>query len=123
METIIKSWYQINRNISSHSKKVEEFARSIVAAGPNNCSDVIENIAKRVRNELGRQGGETQRRDFPLIEIEPSKALGDTLDFNPERILETIKCGYNDMLSILRASGKLDGAEHHELANTPIVKK
>jgi hypothetical protein len=81
---------------------------------------VIQELSQRIRVELGRQGGSTQRRSFPLTEIEPSASLGDTLDFKKNRIRENIRIGYLDLLRVLRSRDELDAFEHEQLANRQI---
>lgn len=96
---IIGAWNRINREVLDNKRAFGEIEAWLHKL--NIPAAVREQIKRRVKREFGSPGGKAQRLDVPLLLIEPSIALGDTLDFNPERARDEILHGYSDTLKFL----------------------
>ena len=103
---IVRGWSRINKEVSDHQEHVDAFLKwlSSQAIGVQ----LHDDIKARLLQDLGTLGGEAARQNIPLIEVEPSVDLGDTLDFDPGRIKKTITHGYLDMLDVLKNKGLID---------------
>jgi predicted acylesterase/phospholipase RssA len=115
---IIRAWGRINDEVRWHEQRLEEFIKWL--GGQELPPGLAEAIATRLRDDLGRLGGATARRDIPIYVIEPAAHLGDTLDFKRHSIERNLTTGYQDALRVLHLSQKLDQAEHEMLLNQPI---
>ena len=63
------------------------------------------------------------------MEIEPTIALDDLLDFDPERARKNIMHGYLDALKVLHETNEIEEdslltkSEYKNLVNPPIIKR
>jgi predicted acylesterase/phospholipase RssA len=122
MEPIIRGWYRINTEVQEQESRVRKF-REWIRQRPID-KGIIASIEQAVTDQFSNLGGRFPRIDTPLIEIEPSTALGDSLDFRAENARTYIRRGYGDTLAVLRnAKGlpaTLDDAEYRTLVNLPL---
>jgi len=119
-EPIVHAWSRINEEVRDHETRMNRFSKWL-AKQPIS-PKLQATIDKRFREELGKLGGATARHQLELIEIEPSDALGDTLDFDRKRIRKTIERGYLDTLNVLKIKG-MDSSLHQKLVNQPLFGK
>jgi hypothetical protein len=118
---IVRAWPRINDEVVRHEQHIQDFLASL--SGQGLTQQQQKNIEIELRKHLGTLGGATARQHRDLIEIEPSTDLGDTLDFDPERIKETIIHGYKDALGVFKDRGKIVVAEYDQLINqSPFTK-
>jgi hypothetical protein len=120
-DPIVRAWSRINDEVIRHDQHIQDFLAWL--AGQGLSQQQQENIEFELRKHLGTLGGATARQHRDLIEIEPSTDLGDTLDFDPERIKQTIIHGYKDALGVFKDRGKIVVAEYDQLVNqSPFTK-
>jgi predicted acylesterase/phospholipase RssA len=126
-DAIVAAWFRINDEVEQQRDRVATFTawlkqQSFDAAV---CAAIEEQVSKQFLN----LGGVAKRLEVPLVEIEPTSDLGDTLDFNPVDARDRILRGYNDALKVLLESHKIEGAmrldevEYKELLNRPIFSQ
>lgn len=112
MEPIISNWENINNELDGMDKRVGEFKKWLDSSGIP--SDLASQIEEKVHDDVCRLGGSTKRLNLPIMIIQPTKSLGDTLDFDSSRIEENILLGYQDMLLTLRNRSCLTVAEYSD---------
>ena len=122
---IIAAWSRINLEVADQRKRVHEFTQWI--RQQNLPQDVAEMVVERAAMQFGSLGGAAPRLSAPLLEIEPSTALGDPLDFDKAKAHRNIEHGYIDTLRVLRDSKQLadsrpplNDREHQHLMGQPI---
>jgi hypothetical protein len=124
---IINAWKRINREVQEWHAAVAKLEQWLADLPVE--PDVRQQIAAKVVEDFGSGGGQAPRLDVPLVVIEPSIALGDTLAFDPERARREITHGYTDALKAIsqfvdprntESGPLLDEAESEELLNLPI---
>ena len=118
IEPIIKSWHKINTTVKERDQAIGDFNAWLAKRKLDD--DLRKEVMDRVSSTFGRLGSSTGRLDVPLHEIEPSRNLGSTLEFDHNCIIENIKHGYADMLNRLLILNKIDHAEHERLGNLPL---
>lgn len=99
-DPIVSAWNRINREVADQARKVSEMIEWL-----NTCQlDPIlrTEIGQRIEGEFRKTGGRIPRLDVPLLVIEPSIDLGDTLEFDPARARNEIAHGYSDALNLLQ---------------------
>jgi predicted acylesterase/phospholipase RssA len=97
---IIGAWNRINDEVAEQRKaigRVRNWLRK-QALSPA----LRKQIVNQIKKELGKPGGQAPRLDMPLVVIDPSIPLGDTLDFDPRRARKEIRHGYIDTLRAVR---------------------
>lgn len=114
MEPIIRNWNRINDELDAMEKRIIAFT-SWMDRQANIPRPDAEVIVRKVREEVCRLGGVAERKKLPLITIEPSGSLGDTLDFEPKKIEDNILLGYRDTLKALRDRGQLSDTPYTNL--------
>lgn len=112
MEPIISNWENINNELDGMDRRAGEFQSWLNNSGIP--SELASQISKKVHDDVCRLGGSTKRLNLPIMIIQPTKSLGDTLDFESSRIEENILLGYQDMLLTLRNQGCLTVAEYSD---------
>jgi predicted acylesterase/phospholipase RssA len=126
-DAIVAAWSRINDEVEQQRDRVASFTAWLDQQpfDKDACAAIEEQIAKQFLN----LGGVAKRLEVPLVEIEPTSDLGDTLDFNPIEAKDHILRGYNDALKVLHESHKIEGqmrldeAEYRELVNRPIFSR
>lgn len=126
---IIGAWHRINREVQEQTQalaRIDEWLSGLPLPGT-----VGQEISDRVRQEFGSPGGQAPRLDMPLLIIEPSIELGDTLNFDPARARIEIAHGYGDTLKMLSQyvdprnptpAPAIDQAEYDHLVNREIFE-
>jgi predicted patatin/cPLA2 family phospholipase len=126
-DTIVRAWFRINEEVKEQRARVANFTTWLKQQSLNEAACM--QIADRLATEFLGLGGSTRRLEAPLVEIEPTSDLGDTLDFNPTSARGNIERGYNDTLKVLQETHKieepmrLDISEYDELLNRPIFTR
>jgi hypothetical protein len=120
MEPVIRAWFRINTEVTAHSDNMAKFGEWLQNKSLDD--QILKEILDEVQTRLGKLGGATGRLDVPMIEIEPSSSLGDSLDFDQQRIRDNIKIGYTDMLKALKNKSKIDEADFQNLSNSPLFE-
>jgi hypothetical protein len=115
---IIDAWFRINDEVQSYDTRLQRFVEWIKTQGWE--SPLSQTLCREVEAQLGHIGGPIPRIDVPMRIIEPSIALGETLDFDNATVESNITAGYQDMLKVLNLAGKIDQAELGKLQNAPI---
>jgi predicted acylesterase/phospholipase RssA len=123
-DAIVGAWFRINDEVEQQRDRVATFTAWLnhQSFDKKACAAIEEQIAKQFLN----LGGLAKRVEVPLVEIEPTSDLGDSLDFNPAEAKDHILRGYNDALKVLLESHKIEGqmrldeVEYDELVNRPI---
>lgn len=115
MAPIIKGWNRINLEVESQEARLREFSDWLNSTSYGD--DVKAAVSQEVKQRLGRLGGLTERINTPLISVQPSIQLGETLDFNPQAMRENVRHGYQDMLKALRATNKITDSDYETLSN------
>jgi len=112
-EPIVRAWGRINDEVRHHDERIARFDDwlSKQSVPPQ----LLDDIKQHLQHDLGTLGEATARQDRELVEIQPSSDLGDTLDFDPERIRATINRGYTDMCMALNFTGRINTAEYRDL--------
>jgi predicted acylesterase/phospholipase RssA len=98
-DPIVSAWNRINREVAEQAQKVRELNDWLGTLGMP--AEVVDQIRQRVAAEFQTSGGRLARLDVPMLVIEPSIELGDTLEFDPRRAKEEISHGYADTLKVL----------------------
>jgi predicted acylesterase/phospholipase RssA len=123
-DAIIGAWSRINDEVEQQRDRVASFTAWLDQQSFD--KSVSAAIEQQISKQFLSLGGVAKRLEVPLVEIEPTSELGDTLDFNPIDARDHILRGYNDALKVLLESHKiedqmrLDEAEYEELVNQPI---
>jgi hypothetical protein len=126
-DAIVAAWFRINDEVEQQRDRVATFTAWLKQQSFDEgvCAAIEEQVSKQFLN----LGGVAKRLEVPLVEIEPTSDLGDTLDFNPVDARDRILRGYNDALKVLLESHKIEGAmrldevEYKELLNRPIFSQ
>lgn len=127
---IILGWKRINHEVRDQTAAIRDMKAWLEQLPLE--ADVRNQISERVDTAFGAPGGTTKRVDVPLLMIEPSIGLGDTLQFDPERARREILHGYTDVLKALRDRGEqahsatapaLDEAEYQVLMGRQVFRK
>jgi hypothetical protein len=112
---IVDAWNRINDDVTKQVQKLKEVKEAI--AGMPLAADVQQQIVKLIDDNL-----QPKQQDFPITFIQPTTALGDTLDFSAEKIKERIRRGYFDFLKTMYGRGRLTPQEKGTLDQTPIFR-
>jgi hypothetical protein len=115
MKPIIAAWNRINVEVRNHQDRLKGFSDWLQSTSYG--ADVKETVGREIRERLGRLGGVAERINVPLISVQPSTSLGDTLDFDPEAMRRNVRHGYQDMLKALLAEKKINSSEYETLSN------
>jgi predicted acylesterase/phospholipase RssA len=97
---IIGAWNRINDEVAERTKAIAK-VKKWLAAQPL-APAMRKSILAQIQAELGTAGGPTKRLKMPLVVVQPTIDLGDTLDFDPQRARKEIEHGYGDTLKALR---------------------
>lgn len=128
-DPIVGAWNRINREVADQSRKVSELNAWIDTLALNEA--IAADIKSRIFTDFATTGGRIPRLDVPLLVIEPSIELGDTLEFDPVRAREEIKHGYADALKLLshhvdprhpETGPAIDDVEFKELIDKPLFR-
>jgi Patatin-like phospholipase len=123
-DAIVAAWSRINDEVEQQHDRVASFTEWLNHQSFDEGARAV--IEEQIVKQFLTLGGIAKRLEVPLVEIEPTSDLGDTLDFNPIDARDHILRGYNDALKVLHESHKieaqmrLDEAEYRELVNRPI---
>jgi hypothetical protein len=118
-EPIITAWGQINASVRANDKKIQAFTKWV--SDQTNISDPVKaEICKRIDSELGKSGGHAPQLTIPIVLVEPSSSLGDSVDFDKKKIDENIKMGYIDFVKVLSSGHYIDDAEKKKLLALPL---
>jgi predicted acylesterase/phospholipase RssA len=127
---IILGWKRINHEVRDQAAAIRDM-KDWLKQLP--LDDSVRNqISDRLDSAFGAPGGTTRRVDVPLLMIEPSTGLGDTLQFDPNKARREILHGYTDVLKALRDRGDqahsvsapaLDEAEYQVLLGRDVFPK
>jgi predicted acylesterase/phospholipase RssA len=127
---IILAWKRINHEVRDQAEAIRTMVTWLDGLPLD--APVRDQISERIESTFGAPGGATRRVDVPLLMIEPSVALGDTLQFDPERARGEILHGYTDVLKALRDRGEqaqspsapaLDEVEYQSLLGRNLFPK
>ena len=128
-DPIVSAWNRINREVAEQAQKVAELNKWLGTLGIP--ADTLDDIRQRVAVEFRTSGGRLARLDVPMLIVEPSAELGDTLEFDPARAKHEISLGYADALKVLRnhvdprapeLGTAIDEVEFNVLVNKPIFE-
>ena len=80
---IIGGWIRINDEVAERARAIAR-VKKWLAAQPL-APAMRKSIIAQIQTQLGTAGGPTARLKMPLVVVEPTIDLGDTLDFDPQR--------------------------------------
>jgi predicted acylesterase/phospholipase RssA len=98
---IIDAWNRINDEVIERTKAIARTRKWLKTKALSTA--LRDEITDQIKKELGKPGGQAPRLNMPLVVIDPSIDLGDTLVFDPKRARKEIKHGYSDTLKALRS--------------------
>lgn len=101
---IVLGWKRINHEVREQAEALRSLKAWLLELPLD--PQLREDISKRVESIFEAAGGATPRLNVPLLMIEPSIVLGDTLQFDPRRARQEILHGYTDALKALRDRGE-----------------
>lgn len=108
---IVDAWSRINGDVRKQIQKVQEVKDAIATMG------LAANVQQQIQQLLDSKL-QPKQQDLSITFIQPSTALGDTLDFSEQKIKENIKRGYADFVNSIQA--RLTVPEKNDLMGRPI---
>jgi hypothetical protein len=112
---IVDLWRKINNDVTKQNEKLAEVNEAISQM------QLDEGTVKEIRNLVNRRLAPKQQK-LSITFIEPSTALGDTLDFTTQEIRTNIERGYTDFVKTMYDAGRLSEQERAVLNGRPIFR-
>jgi len=112
---IVDAWRRINGDVRKQVQKLKEVKEAISKMSLG--ASIEQQIQQLIDDKL-----QPKQQDLSITFIEPSTALGDTLDFSAKRIKESIERGYVDFVKTMRDGNRLTDQEKTALEQRPIFR-
>jgi hypothetical protein len=112
---IVDAWQRINGDVKKQEEKLREVKEAISRMSLG--ADVQQRIHDLIDDKL-----RPKQQDLSITFIEPSTALGGTLDFSEKKIKESIERGYADFVSAMYGRHRLTEQEKNTLVQQPIFR-
>jgi NTE family protein len=111
---IMDAWRRIDGDVQKQLAKLGNVKNAI--SGMPLDAATAEQIGRLIDDQL-----QPKQQDFSITFIEPSTALGETLDFSPEKIRESIERGYTDFVKTMYDGKRLTEPQKATLDQLPIL--
>lgn len=109
MLPIIHAWDRINREVQDWRGRIDGF-REFLEGLPLDPA-VRTKIEEEVETRFGSMGRRLPLLHLPFRQVRPNQSLGSVLDFDRGRVLELIRWGHTDMVTMLQTSGLIQPPE------------